>query len=304
MKFESSDPVVNKLSDEWTISLLDETTIKLQNADIEDHSIFHLKKTDGGQVQFNPLNMTGSWKISFARNTGTPFAKMAADFSDDVGSAAQGGNLGFQSRGNLVPEFEATALKLKPGEISDPVESQFGFHMIQLIERRGNEYNSRHILIKTNSSELDIESAERYLDSLRLLIINDSISFEKAAKEYSDEKFTGSSGGYFTDDTGAQRVSTDDLDPVIFFTIDTLKVGTISKPIRFKMEDGSDAVRILYYKSRIPPHQANLSDDYQKIRMAALNRKKTRKLNDWLTDARKEVFIDIDPKYNYCNILQ
>src|SRR5690606_22685708 len=122
------------------------------------------------------------------------------------------------------------------GEISQPVETEFGFHLIQMIERRGNLYNTRHILIRPISSSLDIEEARNYLDSLRTQIINDSISFEKAAKEYSSDQETATSGGFFLDGTGAPRISVSDLDPSLFFTIDTMTVGTITKPLTFRME--------------------------------------------------------------------
>lgn len=235
---------------------------------------------------------------------GEDFNVLAREYSEEPGAARSGGELGFQSRGDLVPPYEAAALALEPGELSQPVESEFGFHLIQLIERRGNSYNSRHILMKPTPSEEDVESAIHYLDSLRTVIQHDSISFEKAAKEYSDDPATSASGGYFINEFGAPRVSTKDLNPVIFFTIDTMKVGTISKPLVFTKEDGEQAVRILYYESRVRPHLANLREDYQKIYMATKNTKENKVLNEWFEEAKEDVFINIDPEYNNCNILQ
>ncbi len=235
-------------------------------------------------------------------NNEVTFQEMAKEYSEDPGSAANGGELGFWKRGELAPEFEATALRLKPGDISDPVETEFGFHMIQLIERRGNTYNSRHILIKPNSSEADIQVAEKYLDSLRTEIMNGKIVFANAAKEYSADKVTQSSGGYFVDANGAQRISVEDIDPSLYFVIDTMKVGNITKPIPYRTSDGKAAVRIVYYKSKVGPHEANLRDDYQKIQAAALNEKKNRIVNRWFSEAVREVFIDIDPDYDNCNI--
>lgn len=230
------------------------------------------------------------------------FQEMAKEFSEDPGSAANGGELGFWKRGELAPQFEATALRLKPGEISQPVETEFGFHIIQLIERRGNTYNSRHILIKPNSSEADIQESETYLDSLRTVIQSGKISFSKAAKEYSEDKMTQSSGGYFVDASDAQRISVEDIDPSLYFVIDTMKVGNITKPIPYRTADGKAAVRIVYYKSKVNPHEANLQDDYQKIQAAAMNEKKNRLVDRWFNDAVREVFIDIDPEYDNCNI--
>ena len=231
------------------------------------------------------------------------FEAMAKEFSQDPGSAKYGGNLGFAQRGMMAPEFEAAALKLKPGEISAPFTTQFGVHIVQLIERRGNEYNSRHILISAEPSAEDMEIGYEYLDSLRTVIIADSISFTKAAKEYSDDMYTAGSGGFFTDNNEGIRVSSEELDPVIFFALDSMQIGDISKPIKFRTDNGKQAIRILYYKSKVKPHQANLKDDWQKIQAAALNEKKNRAINKWFDGARDDVFISIDEEYNYCGIL-
>ena len=234
--------------------------------------------------------------------SGESFAELAEEYSDDPGSASQGGNLGFMGRGMLVPEYEAEALRMQPGEISDPVESEFGFHLIQLIERRGNRYDSRHILLKPNSTEGDIKYAEEFLDSLRNEIINDTLDFAKAAKEESDDKETAGSGGFFMSQDGSNRVSTEELDPVIFFVIDTMQVGSITRPLEYRMPDGSKAVRILYYKDRTKPHQANLKDDYQKIYNAALEQRKASALRRWFNDARNDVYIEIDQEFSLCDI--
>lgn len=235
---------------------------------------------------------------------GEAFADLAKQYSQDPGSAAKGGQLPFYSRGELAPEYEATALSMKPGELSMPVESQFGFHLIQLQEKRGNTYRSRHILITPQPSPSDFLKSENYLDSLRTIIMADSINFQTAAKEYSDDQLTSSAGGFFQDQSGALRVATDQLDPNIFFAIDTMKIGKITKPQRFQEPNGSYSFRILYYKNRIPPHQANLDQDYQKIAAAALSRKQNLRISKWFEQARENVFIEIDPEYDYCNLTQ
>ena len=234
--------------------------------------------------------------------SGISFEVLAKKYSQDPGSAANGGQLGFYNRGELAPEYEATSLSMQPGEISMPVETQFGFHLIQLQEKRGNSYKTRHILITPQPSKEDYASAETYLDSLRSVIQLDSITFQAAAKEYSDDQLTSSAGGFFQDESGALRISADQLDPNIFFTIDTMKIGNITKPIRFQKEDGSYAYRIIYYKDRVAPHQANLDEDYQKIAAAALARKKNGKISQWFEKARGNVFIDIDPEFDYCDL--
>jgi peptidyl-prolyl cis-trans isomerase SurA len=235
---------------------------------------------------------------------GEDFAALAKEYSEDYGTAAEGGLLpGYMKRGDLAPEYEATIFRLKAGEVSGIVETEFGFHIIQLLDRKGNEFKSRHILMTPKSSELDIDEAKNYLDSLRTLILNDSITFEKAAKEYSDDKNTGANGGMMLDNMGNTRISVSSLDPVVFFAIDTMTVGNISEPLAFRMEDGKEAVRILYYKSKTDPHQANLRQDYQKIYNAALSEKKNKAMNDWFEKNKKELFVNIDEEYSGCNVL-
>lgn len=233
---------------------------------------------------------------------GESFGVLAREYSEDPGSARLGGQLPFYGRGQLAPEYEATALSLDPGELSMPVESQFGFHLIELQERRGNTYKTRHILITAKPNEKDIQVAYRKIDSLRTLAMSDSVDFRGLAKEHSEDQETSSAGGFFQDPSGALRVSSEQLDPTVFFTIDTMKVGTISKPQEFSQRDGSMAYRILYYKDKMRPHIANLNDDYQKISRAALNKKQNIRISQWFEQARSNVFIEVDPEYSYCNI--
>jgi peptidyl-prolyl cis-trans isomerase SurA len=234
------------------------------------------------------------------------FQTLAKEYSEDPGSAMMGGELGFFRRGELAPEYEATALGLKPGEISNPVETMFGFHLIQLLERRGNTFNTRHILLRPVSSENDIKNAEKYLDSLRIQILEKKIDFAKAAKEYSDDRATSDNGGFFTDpQTGSNRLTLRTLeDPVLYFTLDSMKVGTLTAPMRFEDEREGTKVRILFYKERFPAHRANMEDDYEKLKAAAKRRKEDEILSKWFVSAKEDVFIDIDPSYDRCEALK
>jgi peptidyl-prolyl cis-trans isomerase SurA len=235
---------------------------------------------------------------------GENFGDLARKYSADPSVVTNNGEMGWVGRGRMVPEYEAQAFKLKPNEISMPFESPFGIHVMQLIERRGNEYNSRHVLISPKPSESDLAKASRYLDSLRNLIILDSIKFQKAAKEYSDDVATKGNGGFFSDEDGGLKLTVDELDPVVFFKIDSMKVGDISNPIVYRTDDAKDAVRILYYKSRLSPHQASLDEDWHKIQVATLKEKKNRILQKWFEKARQDVFINIDAAYDFCGILR
>ncbi|MBT1687460.1 peptidylprolyl isomerase [Fulvivirgaceae bacterium PWU37] len=234
---------------------------------------------------------------------GEDWATLAKKYSSDPSVITNGGDMGWSGRGRMVPEYEAMAFKLKPNEISMPFESPFGFHIMQLLERRGNEYHSRHILISPKPSEADLAKASHNLDSIRTLIVNDSIKFQKAAKEVSDDVETKGNGGFFSDPNGGIRLMVDELDPVVFFKLDSMQIGDISRPIVYRTDDGKDAVRILYYRSRIAPHQASLEQDWSRIQDATLNEKKDRILQKWFQKARKDVFISIDPAYDFCGIL-
>jgi peptidyl-prolyl cis-trans isomerase SurA len=235
---------------------------------------------------------------------GEPFGTLAKRYSHDPGVYTNLGEMGWSGRGRMVPEYEAVAFKLKPGEISMPFKSPFGLHIMQLIERRGNEYNSRHILISPQPSPDDIRAAANYLDSIRTRIIHDSTTFEKAAKELSDDTPTKGNGGFFSDPDNGTKLMVDELDPGIFFKIDSMKVGDISKPITYRTDDGKDAVRILYYKSRTSPHQASLDQDWNRIQKAALNEKKNKVLAKWFEKAQRDVFINIDSSYDMCGIIR
>ena len=235
---------------------------------------------------------------------GESFAELAMKNSEDPSAQYNGGDLGYVGRGAMVPQFEAMAFRLKVGEISQPFKSDFGFHILQLLDRRGNEYHSRHILISAVPSKEDIALAEKYLDSLRSKIIIDKLNFEQIAKEYSDDEMTKGMGGFFTDGDGSTKISMRDIDPVVYLNIDTMKVGNISKPLQYRTDDGKDAVRILYFKKKLPPHAANLKDDWNRIQSAALAEKKDKALDKWFIKARQDVFINIDPTYRYCKILE
>jgi len=235
---------------------------------------------------------------------GEKFETLAKEYSQDPGSAVEGGYLGFFKRGELVPPYEAAARKLEPGQLSPVVESQFGFHLIQLIERKGESYSTRHILLKPATGTTDVSASATKLARIRRQILNDSISFAKAAKEYSDDKASSANGGLLANrQDGGSRLPLDKLDPAIFFTIDTMKVGHITPPLPYRTDDGKDAMRILYLKSNIPPHQANLTDDYQKISQAALAQKKSRALDEWYEKNRNSVYLEVAPEYDSCKVL-
>jgi len=234
------------------------------------------------------------------------FEAMAQRFSDD-GSARIGGDLGWARRGKFVPEFEAAAYQLDPGEISPVVETEFGFHIIQLMERRGNSIRARHILVRPNITQADIELARQHLDSVRLLIVNDSISFSLAVKRFGDKEVQSynNDGRMMNPASGNTFFEIGDLDPDVYFAIDSMKqVGQLSKPFAFKDPGGETYFRIVQLQSRTAPHKANLRQDYTKIRDAAVQAKQSEHLLQWVGERVQSTFIFIDPMYDSCDRLR
>lgn len=237
---------------------------------------------------------------------GESFEEMAKLYSEDLGSGKRGGDLGFAKRGQMVAPFEAAALKLKPNQMSDVIESEFGFHLIKLLEVRGQEYHALHILLRPDYQRLDVVEPTKFLDSIRVLIQRDSIKFERAAKEFSEDKATQDGGGMITDpQTRSIKMALDGtMESGLYFTIDSMTVGTITPPMPYRTEDGRSAVRILYYKAKHAPHYANLEDDFQRMSNYALNRKRNTAIEKWFATAKNDVFIYIVDEYKECNIMK
>lgn len=236
---------------------------------------------------------------------GRNFASMAVIYSQDPGSATKGGELGFVGRGDLVPEFEAAAFNLKGKEISDVIETVFGYHIMQLIERRGENINVRHILLTPKASASDLEIAANKCDSIYKAIMAGRITFEKAVEDYSDDKETKYNGGLITNPaSGGTYWELSQLDQQIFFVIDKLKVGEISEPNPVRVGDKKEAYRILKLVTRSEPHFADITTDYSKIQMAAESEKRQQLLFDWVKKKRKQFYIRIDPAFDTCDFAQ
>lgn len=237
---------------------------------------------------------------------GEKFEELAKEYSEDQGSKVYGGDLGWAKRGQMVPQFEATAMQLEPGEMSDVVESDFGFHLIQTLEIRGQEYHARHILLRPEYSRLDMTDPTKFLDSLKTEIAKDSISFTTAAKLYSEDEGTKYSGGViFNPQSGSNRLPLDaSMEPNLYFTLDTMKVGQISKPLNYRSPDGKTGMRLLVLNEIYPTHMVNMNDDYEKIKEFALAEKSNREVDKWFREAIAEVYIKIDPEYSVCKLFE
>lgn len=227
----------------------------------------------------------------------TAFARLAKLYSEDPGSADKGGDLGWQKRGSFVAEFEAAAYNLAQGEISDVIESDYGYHLIQMLERRGNVIHTRHILIKPAIFMTDVDSARAELLRIREAIVSDSITFEQAVRQYGyDKTFSYNNGGRMTNqNSGTTYFEIGDLDSDVFFAIDNLKVGDISDPVLFDRRNEDILLKIYKLDSRSEPHKASLSRDYAQIQKLATEYKREKLFNDWLFDRVQQTYIEIDP---------
>jgi peptidyl-prolyl cis-trans isomerase SurA len=240
---------------------------------------------------------------------GEDFAALATIYSQDPGSAPSGGDLGFNDRTGFVKEFSANAFKLKAGEISPVFETDFGFHFLQVVERRGEQVHVRHILIMPVVTQAALDRAKGRADSVYALLKTlKTLDFSGAAAYYSDNKETKYTGGMILNadnvETRTTYIPTDKLDPQIALITDTMKVGSISKPQLITGQDGKKSYKILYLKSTTNAHKANLTQDYPKIKEYATNDKINRKVSEWFQKKRKQTFIKIDPEYTGCPMLK
>ena len=232
---------------------------------------------------------------------GERFSTLARIYSEDPGSANKGGELGFMGRGDLVPEFEAAAFALKEGEISEVVETEYGFHIIQLIERRGDYINVRHILRTLKVSPEALEQAYNELDSIANLIRNDSITFDEAVKLYSDEP-DKVNGGYLVNEIdGSTLFNAEDLDQQVSVVINRLQVGEVSDPVPMKTSNGKDAYRLLIIKKKTAPHKANLKDDYALIQQWTMQKQRQDAINKWIQAKSSKAYVKICEEYCDCD---
>ena len=232
------------------------------------------------------------------------FSMLARFYSEDTESAKHGGELGFVGRGQLVPEFADVAFSLNdPKKVSRIVETEYGYHIIQLIEKHGERINCRHILLKPRVSATDKMNALMRLDSIARLIRNDSMSFEQAIIRYSEDKNTAMNAGLMTNpNTGASKFEYQDLPAEVAKQIYSMKEGDISEP--FVMVDATknkEVCAIVKLKHKTDVHRANLTDDFQTIRTMLEQKLAAEFINKWILNKQKETYIQIDPRWAGCD---
>lgn len=237
----------------------------------------------------------------------TPFSSLAILYSEDPGSARRGGELGFMEKGALMPEFAAVAFNLSdPKKVSKIVETEYGYHIIQLIEKRGNQVNCRHILLKPKVSASDLQTAKNRLDSISNDIRKEKFTFDQAASVLSHDKDTRNNNGlmnFTNQNTGATsaRFEMDQLPQEVAKAVDKLNVGEISKAFTMINDKGKEVCAVVKLKNRIDGHKASMKDDYQALKDVVLAKLKAQKLDEWIREKQKTTYIRINDNWKNCN---
>lgn len=238
--------------------------------------------------------------------SGEDFAFLAKTYSEDPGSASEGGDYGFIDRTRMVKEFTAWAFKLKAGEMSPVFETEFGYHIVQVIERRGETAHVRHILLRPQITQASLDRIKLKADSIYKDVNDKKLNFFAAASLYSDNKETQYNGGMmlYADDvtTRTTFIPVEKLDPAVFVVIDTMKVNEISRPVAFKDEQtGKEGYKIFMLKSKIPPHKGNLEQDYPKFKERAQKEKEDRIVSEWFEKRKETTYIRVDDEFATCD---
>jgi peptidyl-prolyl cis-trans isomerase SurA len=237
---------------------------------------------------------------------GQSFSVMAMMYSEDPGNASKGGELGFMLKGELEKPYADAAWSLTKGSVSRIVESRYGFHLIQLIEKNGDLANTRHILIKPKVKPDQITRAISKLDSIANMIRKDSISFQDAARRFSSHKDSRTNGGSYVSPDPNQRdnwFALEELNTEMYTKVRDLKIGEISEPFRTTDEDGNMVFRIVRLDDEVPAHRANLTDDYSELYNAAISNKQSKTYEDWIKKKIEKTYIKISDELKGCEFL-
>ena len=236
------------------------------------------------------------------------FSTLARLYSEDPGSAMRGGELGFMSKSMLEPAFANVAFNLKDSKhISQIVETEYGFHIIQLIEKRGDRINCRHILLKPEVSEKELTEATARMDSIYDNLMENKFTFDEAATFLSYDKDTRNNKGlmvnsnYQSSNSGTPRFELHELPQEVGKVVYDMKVGDISKPFRMTTDKQKEVIAIVKLRARTEAHKANLSDDYQALKTIVENKKREELLNDWIRKQQKSTYVRISEGWRNCD---
>jgi len=243
----------------------------------------------------------------------TSFASLARRYSDDKESAPRGGEMYFKGKGELVPEFAAVAFELNdPKRVSRIIETEYGYHIIQLIEKRGDRINVRQILLRPYVTKEEVNAALQKLDSARTDILSGKLTFEEATY-FSSDKDTRNNKGLMVNNpdpnsmssserAGTSRFDMSELPPEVAKIVDTMKVGGISKPFTMiNAKNSKQVVAIVKLKSRIEGHKASLSEDFQSLKAMVEAEKRNEIINNWIAKKQKETYIRINENWKNCD---
>lgn len=297
--------------------------VKITPAEVEafynkipkDSLPFYPAAVEVGQIVIDPpvspeLDSYAHAKIEDIRNQivngGKSFETLAGIYSDDPGSRDNGGRYDDVSRnGSFAPEFLNAAFKLQNGEISPIIKTKFGYHIIQMIQRKGDEADLRHILIRGEITSGDFKKTLDKLDTIRTQLVAGTITFPLAVGKYATDEASKRTGGMISDpQTGSTLLEMSKLDPAMVLTLDSLQPGQYSRPQIFYNEQHDKSCRIIYLRSRTAPHKANLKDDYARIQEVSLQQKKGQKMQQWVKDKLPTYYLWIDPAYMDCKVLK
>jgi len=291
---EKADVTPNEVTDFYN-------TFKTQLPEIKDEVslsqiMMYPKLTDAHKDELiNRLK-----KIKQDIQGGETFESQARIYSEDQGSASNGGLMKNISKGQMVKPFEAAALNLQEGEISDPIESEFGYHIIQLVRKSGKIYDARHILLMATPTDDEVKMAKAKLDSIRGLIINGKMTFKDAAYRFSDDKRTKFNAGVIPGADGSNKIERESIPGTISYELAGLNKGDITNAFDDKDERERKVVKIIKMEDVIPAHQITLETDYDRIKQMALNKRRNEMVEKFVNSKLPTTFISIDGRYENC----
>lgn len=270
------------------------------NAEVEYSQIVMVPKANAEQKQ---IAKDKAEDILKRIRGGEDFCKLASIYSGD-GSKDNCGDLGCQTRETFVTEFSAAAFRLQPGEYSEVVETQFGYHIIKMESRQGDKACLKHILIMPPVTNLNMVATTKKMDSVRADIVAGKITFCDAAKKYSDDESTNKTCGIMINQqTGGSTFEISELAPDDYYSIENLKPGEVSTVLPYTTFDGKKALRIIMLNDQTEPHQMNLKDDYARLQQYALNQKEQKAMADWIKQKAEREYIRIDENYSGCTTI-